>query len=470
VLNEAIYKIILAIWEDEVLPTDWTRGILCPILKKGDPTNCSNYRGISLLNISFSNILFGRLSPLVESIVGEYQCGFRRGKSTCEQIFNLRQILEKSREFGIDLYCLFIDLKAAYDSISRQMLLRALGDLGIPEKLIRLIKLTLSQSFSCVKLPGNLTEYFEVKNGVRQGDALACLLFNLALEWSIRDSGINTRGTIFTKSVQLLAYADDIVIIARTKKALTDAFTAIERSAIKIHLSVNESKTKYMPVCKTTESLNLLEIENYHFERVDGFNYLGSNVNCQSNLDTEIKQRTVAANRCLNGLRNFLRSKLVKRKTKIVLYKTIIRPVLTYGSETWAMTKLHENRLAIFERKVLRKIMGAVNINGTWRHRYNSELYKMYSEADIINYIKVNRMKFAGHLCRMNPDSLTSRVFHYKPIGTRARGRPKLRWIDCVNEDFGTLKVRNWRSISKSRSEWKKILKKALAHKGLSSQ
>lgn len=134
------------------------------------------------------------------------------------------------------------------------------------------------------------------------------------------------------------------------------------------------------------------------------------------------------------------------------------------------MTKSHENRLAIFERKVLRKILGAVNINGTWRHRYNSELYKMYREADIVNYIKVNRMKFAGHLCRLNPSSLTSRVFHFKPIGTRTRGRPRLRWVDCVDEDLKIIKVVNWRTVSGKRSEWRKVLKKALAHKGLSSQ
>ena len=82
VLNGAILEVILAIWEDEVLPIDWTRGILCPIHKKGDPTNCSSYRGISLLNISykvFLNIIFGRLSLLNEISVGEYQCGIRRG-------------------------------------------------------------------------------------------------------------------------------------------------------------------------------------------------------------------------------------------------------------------------------------------------------------------------------------------------------------------------------------------------------
>ena len=114
--------------------------------------------------------------------------------------------------------------------------------------------------------------------------------------------------------------------------------------------------------------------------------------------------------------------------------------------------------------------MVAVNVNGTWRHRFNSEQFKLYRETNLINYIKINQVKFAGHLCRMNVDSLTSRVFLSKPIGTRARGRLKLILIDCADEDFGILKVKNWRSVSNLRSKWKTILKKALAHKGLSSQ
>ena len=127
-----------------------------------------------------------------------------------------------------------------------------------------------------------------------------------------------------------------------------------------------------MSVCKTTESLHYLETKNHKFERVDGFNNLGSDVNCQSNLDTEIRQHTVAANCCYNRLRIFLCSKMVKRKTNLVLYKTITKVVLTHDSETWDMTKSHENRMAIFEREVLRKIMGAVNINSTWRHKFHS--------------------------------------------------------------------------------------------------
>ena len=74
------------------------------------------------------------------------------------------------------------------------------------------------------------------KKGLRQGDSLACLLFNLALEKTVRNAGIQTNGTIFYKSVQLLAYADDIDIIARSQTALKEVFLSFERAAGEIGL------------------------------------------------------------------------------------------------------------------------------------------------------------------------------------------------------------------------------------------
>ena len=73
-------------------------------------------------------------------------------------------------------------------------------------------------------------------------------------------------------------------------------------------------------------------------------------------------------NRCLFGLRNQLKSHLIKRRTKILLYKTLIRPVLTYASETWSLTAREEKMLLIFERKVLRIIFGGINDNGQFLH------------------------------------------------------------------------------------------------------
>jgi sorting nexin-29 len=113
------------VWITEEMPIEWEEGTICPIHKKRDQLECGNYRGITLLSTAykiFSNILFERLEPYVNNILGNYQCGFRKGKSTVDQIHSLRQILEKTREYDISTFHLFIDFKAAYDSVKRDKL------------------------------------------------------------------------------------------------------------------------------------------------------------------------------------------------------------------------------------------------------------------------------------------------------------------------------------------------------------
>jgi hypothetical protein len=84
------------------------------------------------------------------------------------------------------------------------------------------------------------------------------------------------------------------------------------------------------------------------------------------------------------------------------MYKVLIKPVLTYASETWTLSKANEWRVSLFERKVLRCIFGVRQDNEIWRKRYNYELYEIFNDSNIVSYIKVKRLAWAGHLMRMN--------------------------------------------------------------------
>jgi len=131
-----MYHLITKIWTTETIPEDWNWSIICPIHKKGDVTICSNCREISLLCVAykiFSNILFNRLIPHVETTIGNYQCGYCREWSTVDQIFTVRQILEKCSEHGKDTHHLFIDFKAECDSIDRHSLYAAMEEMNIPK-------------------------------------------------------------------------------------------------------------------------------------------------------------------------------------------------------------------------------------------------------------------------------------------------------------------------------------------------
>jgi sorting nexin-29 len=129
------------------MPGDWSTAIFCPIYKNGDKTECKNYREISLLSTPYkilAKIVANRLTPYMENTVGDYQCGFRERRSTIDQIFSFRTILEKCYEFSVNLYILFIDFKQAYDSIYRNKLYETLYKFEIPGKLIRLVSMSLT--------------------------------------------------------------------------------------------------------------------------------------------------------------------------------------------------------------------------------------------------------------------------------------------------------------------------------------
>ena len=184
-IRREIYKLIISIWNKERMPEEWKESIIVPIYKKGDKTDCNNYRGISLLPTTYkilSNILLSRLSPYTEEIIGDHQCGFRRNRPTNDHMFCIRKIPEKKWEDNEAVHQLLIDFEKAYDSVRREVLYNILIEFGIPRKLVRLIKMCLSETYSRVRVGKNLSDRFPIRNGLKQGDALSPLLFNFALE------------------------------------------------------------------------------------------------------------------------------------------------------------------------------------------------------------------------------------------------------------------------------------------------
>jgi hypothetical protein len=150
-LYSEIQRLICCIWNKEELPQQWKEFIIVPTYKKGDKTDCNNYQGISLLSTAYkilSNILLTRLTPYVNEIIGDHQCGFHHNRSTMDQIFYIRQVLEKKWVYNGTVHQLFIDFKKAYDSVKREVLYNILLEFDIPKKLVRLIKICSNEAYS----------------------------------------------------------------------------------------------------------------------------------------------------------------------------------------------------------------------------------------------------------------------------------------------------------------------------------
>ena len=136
------------------------------------------------------------------------------------------------------------------------------------------------------------------------------------------------------------------------------------------------------------------------------------------------------------SLEKNLSSHLLSKKVKVSTYKSIILglPVVLYGCETWYLTLREEHRLRMFENKALRKIFGAKRneITGEWRKLYNTELHVFYSSPNIISNLKLGRLRWAGHVTRMEQSRNAYKVLVGKPEGKRPLGRPRRSWEDNI--------------------------------------
>jgi hypothetical protein len=279
IIKEEIHKRLVQIWNEENMPAKWRIGIICPVHKKGDKTDCHNYRGGNLLNLTYkilTRILNERIMQITEKGIGEYQCGFRRSRSTTDQTFVLRQIIEKQYEHGSDLHLLFIDYKSAFDRINRRKLVESMHRMGIPKKLVSLARMTLTETYAKVKIENELGREFKYNSGVKQGYGLSTTLYNKIQQTAIEK--VDKRGRIFTKLSQICACADDATVLAKKKKKdLKRVYQKLEEAVNELGLYKYETKTKCMSSANKQGRLhnNIIEIGSKISEKVGKLKFLG---------------------------------------------------------------------------------------------------------------------------------------------------------------------------------------------------
>ena len=148
------------------------------------------------------------------------------------------------------------------------------------------------------------------------------MIFSLALGKVVRNAGIQTNGTKFYKSVQLLTCADDIDIIARSQATLKEVFLSLETAAGEMDLRINEETTKYLTTRESNNQQRYFQIKNLNFEAVQSFTHLGSLINVINDNSAEIKKRILMVNKGFYGLKRQFKSQFLSIKNR----KNYIRP------------------------------------------------------------------------------------------------------------------------------------------------
>jgi len=165
-----------------------------------------------------------------------------------------------------------------------------------------------------------------------------------------------------------------------------------------------------------------------------------------------MRNRITLGNKAYYANQFLLKSSLVSKKFKM----RIVRPIVTYGCETWLLKETIKSKLIVFERKVLRKIFGPTKErDGTWRVKTNDELDKLMRHKNITNYIKAQRLSWFGHLQRILEERMVKKVYKWKPMLTWPLGRPRNRWEGDIRNGMKKLQIKNWTSCIQDRNNWK---------------
>jgi hypothetical protein len=248
-MTYALFVLCNHMWLTEGCPEDWGRGMISLLFKDGDKRDPLDYRGITLLSVvgkTFASLLNERLMiyhDKGERLVDE-QAGFRKGRSCMDQIFILKETL--ASRIDKKTYTCFIDIRKAYDRVWRDGLWKALWDQGVNGKMWRVLRSYYAKVQSCAIVNGELTEWFDLHVGVRQGCVLSPILFDIFMDGMAREIKVCGLGVDVDGGERLacLLYADDLVLIAETKEDLQKQLDAVHEFCRKWRVELNQGKTK----------------------------------------------------------------------------------------------------------------------------------------------------------------------------------------------------------------------------------
>ncbi len=349
-------------------PQKWKIGLILPIFKSGNKEEPKNYRGITLtscLGKLFNQILATRLSNNFEKfgIFFDNLLGFRPEMRTTNNVFILKTLIDKHLEKSEKLHCCFVDFSKAFDRVWREAMLDKLEFYGVGGKFLESIKNLYKETYSKMIIGGKLGPSFELNLGVKQGDPLSSFLFNVEMNHLcslLLKCNENNPPSIGKFNIPCLFWADDVVLISKSKEGLQKNIDIVENYCKEYKMKINVEKTYGMIFNKSGKVLrkNKLTVDKVQIKIKKEMKYLGFMLDCNGNFYTAIEDLANKAKRALYSIYKLSTLNTLSISNMISTFNAVIKPILLYGSELWGYQSKPCNKIELVQIGFAKHILG----------------------------------------------------------------------------------------------------------------
>lgn len=427
-------------WEKKEVPEDWACASVCMIFKKGDPSDCENYRPICILSVAckvYAAMLKARIIDAgALNHLWESQFGFRPGHCTEDAIFAARRHIELAcaqRDGKVTL--LALDWKKAFDSVNVEALLNALSRFGIVGEMLDMISgLLRHRTFSVSDNSCNSASRRQL-SGVSQGCTLSPLLFIITMTVLMHDAvsllSAGARASYEKGALTDLIYADDTLLIGTNSEYVNEFLHAVCLAGHSIGMELHWGKFQLLSV------RSVPDIATPSGEKVtcaSQINYLGAALSAEGGCDNELARRIGMAKADFLSLCKIWRHSALPWQRKVRIFVALVESKLMYGLSTLCLTVAQLRRLDGFQCRCLRSILG---IKSAYLSRVaNERVWHRAGHPQATELLRTRQLRLLGKVLRapigsplqvpsLIPGTTTPATERY----VRRVGRPRKEWI-----------------------------------------
>ena len=229
----------------------------------------------------------------------------------------------------------------------------------------------------------------------------------------------------------------------------------LEQLSSSLGLHIHPGKSKILKVKST--NTDPITVNGNQLEEVQSFTYLGSIVDDTGGSDADVKARTAKARLAFNSMSKIWKDSGMSLRTKCRLFNSNVKSVLLYGCETWKLTQTNTKKLQTFVNTCLRKILKI-----RWPEKIrNEELWERTQQNQMVNVVGQRRWRWTGHTLRKPATSIVRQALTWNPQGHRNRGRPRMTWRRCMEDDMkrGQHIWQDIQRLAQDRNQWKDVVR-----------